>query len=128
MAYRFRLRFHLPHDTNIELDDPLVEIPASLPDGAPYVLKAVGEKPIRETDALIINSRGFPTEEEAAAAAEEAKAPLLCSRRFRGKDRWGSRARDFFNCLDTCSSEALRCPTKRSSRSNCLALYILRRH
>jgi hypothetical protein len=77
MAYRFRLRFHLPHDTNIELDDPLVEIPASLPDGAPYVLKAVGEKPIRETDALIINSRGFPTEEEAAAAGEAAKAALL---------------------------------------------------
>lgn len=77
MPYRFRLRFCLPTDTNIEIEEPVVDIPASLLAGGPYVLKSVGEKPIRESHALIINSLDFTTESAALAAGEAARAALL---------------------------------------------------
>ncbi len=75
--YYFRIRFALAPNTTINVENAMTDVHADIA-GGPYVIKTVGNvKLIAEASELILNSRGFDTEQAAWDAGRAAKAALL---------------------------------------------------
>jgi hypothetical protein len=76
VSYCFRIRFHLPDRLNIDLPDNEVVLNESPERGERVVLRARGERAIREAHDLVVIGKSYASESEAEEAGTKWQATL----------------------------------------------------